>query len=153
MSSASKVMPPILLFWPMTSQADAGDMEVKVESCCQYSGTFCCCVTDGSRGAVWPHGIRHGSGDEAKVCHWIPLCGENLHPLTFVDVCGTLMETKQWKWAQWGGGWCVSAVARATEKAFQVAIKILISVSCRLLFISGKNAVLMMVTIFKKCVL
>ena len=32
------------------------------------------------------------------------------HPLTFVNVCWIFMETKQWMWAQWGSGWCVSAV-------------------------------------------
>ena len=34
-------------------------------------------------------------------------------PLTFIDSCWTLMETKQWMWAQWDGGWCISALVTA----------------------------------------
>ena len=41
------------------------------------SVTFCCCMTDGGRGAVWQNGIWHRSGNEAKVHHWIPPCGKN----------------------------------------------------------------------------
>jgi len=35
---------------------------------------FCCCVTEGSRGAVWQNDVWHGSVYEAKVCQWIPPC-------------------------------------------------------------------------------
>jgi len=45
-------MPPIWLRWPMTSEADVGGMAVEVKPSYWYSITFCCCVTDGSRGAV-----------------------------------------------------------------------------------------------------
>ena len=31
-----------------------------VEPSHQYSTTFCCCVTDSSRGAVWQNGVWHG---------------------------------------------------------------------------------------------
>jgi len=82
-------MPYILLFWPMTSEADAGGMVIEVEPSHQYSITFCCCATVGSRGAVWQNGIWHGSVDEAKVCHWIPPCGKDgthWHSLK-LDVC------------------------------------------------------------------
>jgi len=43
--TALKVMPPILLFWPIVAEADIGDMPSR-----QYSIPFCCHVTDGSRG-------------------------------------------------------------------------------------------------------
>ena len=56
---------------------DVCDKEVKVEPSHQYSITFCCCVIDGRRGAVWQNGVWHGSADEAKVCHWLPSCGKN----------------------------------------------------------------------------
>ena len=46
-----KVMPPVLLWWPKTSEADDG-MAVVVEPSLQYCITFCCCVTDGRWGAV-----------------------------------------------------------------------------------------------------
>ena len=35
---------------------------------------------------------------------------EKLHSLTFIDACWTVMKIKKWMWAQWGSGWCVSAV-------------------------------------------
>ena len=75
--AALKVMPPILWCWPMISEADVGAMAVEAEPSHQYSITFCCCVTDGSRGAVWQNGVWHGSAYEAKVCHWIPPCIKN----------------------------------------------------------------------------
>ena len=52
MRAAPKVMPPILLCWPMTSEVDVGGMAVEVEPSRQYSVKFCCCATDDSRGAV-----------------------------------------------------------------------------------------------------
>ena len=59
-------MPPVLC-WSTTSVADVGVMAVEVEPSHQYLIVFCCCVTDGSRGAVWWM-VSH---TEAKVCHWI----------------------------------------------------------------------------------
>jgi hypothetical protein len=47
-----KLMPPILLCWPMTSEADVGDMAVDFEPSRLYSIKFCCHVKDDSRGAV-----------------------------------------------------------------------------------------------------
>jgi len=52
-------MLPILLYCPITSEVDAGNMAVEGEPSHQYSITFCCHVTDGRRGCG------------------IPLCGEN----------------------------------------------------------------------------
>ena len=62
-------MPPILLRWPTTSEADDGDMAVEVEPSRQYSVTFCCRATDDSRGSVLQNGVWHGSAYEAKVCN------------------------------------------------------------------------------------
>jgi len=50
--AALKVMPLILLWWPMISEADGGGMAAEVEPSQQYSIAFCCCVTDGTRRAV-----------------------------------------------------------------------------------------------------
>jgi len=69
-----KVMPPILLCWPVTSEVDAGGMAVGVESSHQYSIMFSCCVTE----AVWQNDIWRGNAGEAKVCHWILPCGKNV---------------------------------------------------------------------------
>ena len=38
---APKLMPPILLCWPTTSEADVGNMAVEVEPFRQYSIKFC----------------------------------------------------------------------------------------------------------------
>jgi len=45
-------MPPILLCWPTTSEADAGGMAVEIEPSNQCSVALCCCETDSSREAV-----------------------------------------------------------------------------------------------------
>jgi len=50
--TAPKVMPPIVLCWPMTPEVDAGGMAVEVEPSHQYSIVYCCCATDGSRGPI-----------------------------------------------------------------------------------------------------
>ena len=68
---APKLIPPIVLCWPM-SEVDVGDMAVEVEPSCQYSVKFCCRASGDSRGAVW-----HGSAYEAKVCNWILPCRKN----------------------------------------------------------------------------
>ena len=75
--TAPKVMPPILWCWPMMSKVDVGHMAVETETFCQYSISFCCRMTDGSRGAVWQNGVWQRSADEAKECHWIPPCGKD----------------------------------------------------------------------------
>ena len=76
MRDALKVM-RLYFFWPMTLEADVDGVAVEVEPSWQYSVTFWCHVTDGSRGAVWQEGIWHGIVGEAKVCHWIPPCRKN----------------------------------------------------------------------------
>ena len=75
--AAPTVMLHILWCWPMISEVGVGGMAVKVEPSRQYSITFCYWVADGSRGAVWPNVVWHGSAYEAEVCHQIPLCGKN----------------------------------------------------------------------------
>jgi len=45
-------MPPILLCWPMMSEANVVDVAVEVEPSHQYSVKFRCRATDDSRGAV-----------------------------------------------------------------------------------------------------
>ena len=39
--AALKLMPPILLCWPMTSEVDVDGMAVEVEPSNQYPVTFC----------------------------------------------------------------------------------------------------------------
>ena len=66
-------MLPNLLCWPMMPEAGDG-MAIEVEPFHQYFITFCCHMTDGSRGVVWQNDIWCGSMDEAKVRNWIPPC-------------------------------------------------------------------------------
>jgi len=49
---ALKVMPPILLCWPVTSEAGVGGMAVGIETSHKYSIKCYCCITDGHRGSV-----------------------------------------------------------------------------------------------------
>ena len=49
MRAAPKVMTPILLGWPMMSEAYVDNMAIEAEPFHQYSITFCCYVTDGTR--------------------------------------------------------------------------------------------------------
>ena len=120
MKVAQKVMPSVLLCWPMTSEADVAVMAVEAQPSHQHSITCCCYATDGSKGTVWQNGIRCGSADEAKVSDWVPPCGKKWHVLMFIDVCWTFVETKEWMWAHWGGGWCISAVMTATWKTSHI---------------------------------
>ena len=50
--AALKVMSPILLCWPTISEVGVGGMAVEAEPSHQFSVPCCCCVTDGSRGAI-----------------------------------------------------------------------------------------------------
>lgn len=47
-----KVASPILLCRPIMSEEDVHGMVVEVETSHQYSVTFCCHETDGSKGAI-----------------------------------------------------------------------------------------------------
>jgi len=55
--AAPKVMFAILLHQPTMSEADVGDIAVQAEHSYQYSITFCCYATDGSRGAAWQNDV------------------------------------------------------------------------------------------------
>jgi len=104
MRAATKVMPPILLSWPLISEADVGIMAVQVELPHQYSITCCCHVTGGSRRAVCQNGIWHESAYEASV-ELSSSVQKKIAPVAFIDTCWMFMETKQWMSSQWGGGW------------------------------------------------
>ena len=108
--AALKVMPCILWCWPTTSEADVGDTAVEAEPAHQYSITFCYCVTDGSREAIWQNCTWHGSAYGAKVWNWLPSCRKKWHTLTFVVAFWMFLETKEWMWAHRGGGWCISTM-------------------------------------------
>jgi len=83
---------------------------IEVEHSHQCSITFCCCVTDGNRGAVW----QMASDIEACMKQRCSSMWKKLHPLTSIDTSWTFLETKNCMQAQWG--WCVSAVVTVTWK-------------------------------------
>ena len=112
--AALKVLPPILSCLPMTSEVDVGGMAVEIETSYRYSVIFSCCMTNDSRGAVWQNSTWHRSVYELKLYRWTPLWEKKWLPLTLINAYWILMETKQWVWAQWGSGWCISAVVTAT---------------------------------------
>ena len=101
MKAAPKVMPPVLLCWCTTSEVDVGGMAVEIESSHQHSMTYCCCVTDGSREAVWQNGVWLASVYEAKEFHWILPCRKKLCPLILLDYCRIFMETMDVSTLRW----------------------------------------------------
>jgi len=59
-------MPSVLWCWSTIFKAVVSGLAVQVEPSHQYPITFCCQVTDGSRGALWHNTIWHGSACEEK---------------------------------------------------------------------------------------
>ena len=111
MRAAAKVMPPILLCGPATSEANVGSMAVEDGPYHQYSIAFYCHVKNHSRWTVWQNGIWQGSEYWSKGIQFHSYTHrKKLHPLTFIEVCRTFMAIKQRMWAQWGSRWYVSVL-------------------------------------------
>ena len=113
MRDALKVMFPFLLCWPTRLEMDSGNKSIKVGPSHQYSITFWSYVTDGSRGAVWQNGIwcgsEYGAKGETEFLHVEEMVPIDTHwHLLNVD------RDRKWMWAQWGRGWCISAVVTVT---------------------------------------
>lgn len=53
MRAALRVVPQILLRWLTVLEVDVGDVAVDADPSHQYSTTYCCPVTDGSREIKW----------------------------------------------------------------------------------------------------
>ena len=147
--TAPKVMTSILWYQPTMSGATVGGMAVKAEPSHQHSMTCCCCVTDGSRGALWQNGAWHGSAGGAKRWNWIPPCRKNgpyWHSSMLVNIYGAWTAAVspggcRWVFQQWQKWQSLSLV------------QIFTSVACRLSFISSENAQLLVVTMLKNSVL
>ena len=133
--TAPKVISSILFCSFTMSEVDVGVMELIVGPSYQHS-IFCHvivvrssptkqCVTWKS---VWNKDVESDSSIQKK---W--------HPVTVINTCWMFMETKQWMWAQWGCGWCISAVA--TDTGSPPLAQIITSMACRLLFIFGKKCI------------
>ena len=114
-------MPAILLHWP--TEADVG-IALEVEPSHQHPITCYCCVTDGSRGAVWQNAVWHGSVDEAKIAstelllmeknvtHWhSSVIDEHLWRWNnecehSEEVGGVFQQWWQWQWVEFTGADC-----------------------------------------------
>ena len=72
---------------------------------------------------IWQQRGRLAEWHLTRKCVWSRCVSLNSsvwkkwHSLTFTDSCWVFMEIKRWMWAQWGGGWYVSAVATAIRKS------------------------------------
>ena len=114
---------------------------LKAEPSHQYSVTCCCCVTEGSRGAVWPNGVWRGSAYGTKVCRWIPPWRQNGIPWHLLMLAECLWRLKHgFEHSRVVDGvfqqWQQQCERQAT---FRTAMQIVTSVSCRLSFITGEN--------------
>ena len=105
-----KVMPPFLLCWAVTPEEDVGSLAVEVEPSRQYSIPLGWQHRDSltkkllTQKHTWNKVVAWNSfmQEKKKSTHW--------HSLMPVEC----MENKQWMWAQWGGGWCISALVTVT---------------------------------------
>jgi len=145
MRASLKVMSPILRCWPTASDADVGGTAVEVEPSLQYSVTWCCQVTDGSRGALWQNGVWHESVDEAKVCEF--LHAENI---AFSDIHWCLLnvygdQTVDVSTASW---WLVHFSSGDSDTGLPLLVQTLTSIACRQ--IPGRYAKLMAATMLRK---
>ena len=105
--AALKVTPPVLLRWPIrggcwwygsmgwTFPPIAHHLLLLCDRWQQRSSLTKWCLT---WKGVWSKGVSLNSSKQKK-----------LHPLTFTYAFLIVTETKQWIWAQWGGGWCFSS--------------------------------------------
>ena len=87
--------------------------------------------------------------DEAKVWNWIPPCGKNVslwHLSTLVNVYGD--QTVDVSTVR---GWEVCFSRGDSNSGSCPLVQIFMSTACRLLFITGENAWLMVVAMLKKC--
>ena len=146
MKIALKLMPPISWCRPTTSEVDVGGMAVEVEHSHQYPITFCCHASNSSRGTMtkwhltWKYRwSKRVSLNSSMHKMW--------HPLTFSD-------TEHW-WRPDSG--CEHSEAVAVHFSSDNSEKLLLvqtftSEACRLLFIAGENAELMMVAMLKNSV-
>ena len=117
--------------------------------------TFCSHVTDVSRGAVWQNDSWHGSVYETKMCNGISPCRKTCtywHSLMLAEhlwrpnsgcehseeVGGVFQQ--RWEWHE-------------RQAIFHVAIQAYTSIACKLLFITGENAYLMVVSMLENSVL
>ena len=153
MRAALTAVPAVLLRLPTVSEADLSAMAVEVEVSHQYFITCLCHGTGGSKGAVWQNGIWHESAHEAKVCHLFHSLWKNkmapidIHRLllNIYGECTVDVSTVR--------QWVVRFSSDNSNSGMSPLVQIFMSIACRFLFITGKNAQLVVVTVLKNSVL
>ena len=150
MKDTLKVMPPILLYWPIVSEMKVVGMAIDVEASHQYSVTFCCPSTDGRRNSLtkwyltrkckWCKGVSFPH--RTSCTHW--------HSFTLAEClwrsnngceCTEVVRDAFQQWRQ----------KRERQAMFQIVMPIFTSMACRLLFIFSKNAQVMVTMLKKRC--
>ena len=134
-----KVMPPVFLYWPTTSEVDVGGMAVEFEPSHQYPITFCCCVTDRSRREVWQNGIWHGSELWSKGVTMNSSMQKKIAPTDiyqcllniYGDQTVNVSTVKQWVLLFSSGN---------SDSGSSLLVQIVMSVASRILLIGCKNA-------------
>jgi len=143
MKAVLKVIPPMLLCWPKTSEADGGGMAVEVESSHQYPIIFSCCMTDGSRGTIWQNGTWHGSVYRCEVgfLHVEKMVPTNTlwHLLNVSRDQTVYVNTVRW--------WVVHF--NSNDSGSPLLIQIFMRATCKFLLIADENTQLTAVTILK----
>ena len=99
--AAPKVMPPILLCWWYASRGWTFPPKsyYMLWPCNRWQQRGTLTKWHLTWKCIWSKGVTLNSSMQKK---W--------HPLTFIDVCWTFMETKQCMWVHWGTEWCISLV-------------------------------------------
>ena len=108
--------------------------------------SFCCCVIDGSRGAVWQNNVWHGSVYVAKVCLHSSIW-KKWHPLTFIDAFWTFLEAKEWMWAQWRHKRWQAVSQTAMHSCHTGKLRVLQSLLCSWEFTLSNSVIVLFVSV------
>jgi len=151
--AALKVMPPILLCLPTTTEADVGGMAVEVKPSHQYINIPLHIVAKWQVAAEghWKNGVWHGSVYEAKVWNWIIPCRKTAtHWLSSVLaeclwIPNSRCEHREMVYSTFQ--------QRNSNSESPPLVQIFMSMACVVLFIADKNRQLMVVSALKNSVL
>ena len=110
--AALKVMPPILLYWPMMSEVDV----VEVEPFHQSPVKFCYCVTDDSRGVVWQNAVWHVPAKQR--------CGTEFHHAGKMEASDIIQhQRKSSRHSRWWVKWCSLSSRIGKGWSFWISLK------------------------------
>jgi len=146
MRATPKVIPPISLCWPTVLEADVDGNHSQGWTFPPIFCSFCCCVIDGSRGAVWQNNVWHGSVYVAKVCLHSSIW-KKWHPLAFIDAFWTFLEAKEWMWAQWRHKRWQAMFQTAMHSCHAGKLRVLQSLLCSWEFTLSNSVIVLFVSV------